>query len=142
MKKPYKIEVDKSVPRDIAKILKRLLRPVLSVGRPGKCLLCGTETTWTINDRPVCPADHVKYGFLNECYVPDSCEVCGCQGEWCTAGEPIHSLCFKHRDAWFHWAKHELCGISLPNELDKWHEAWNKCWASFVKHYKGIADEG
>ena len=117
---------------EVRKKIKRLLRPVLDVRQPDKCYFCATETTWTINKKHVCPACSVKYGFANDYRIPDPCEVCGRQGEWCTDGHPVHSLCFVHRDGWFHWKKPELDNIDSKKEPEKWHQAWDEGWARFV----------
>lgn len=135
-KKPWEIIVSKEVEPDIRKNLKRILRPELSVGRPRNCLLCGTDTTWTINGQPVCPACHVKYGFISADRVPDLCEVCGRQGEWCTDGDPVHSLCWRHRDAWFHWSMPELGLFNKKIAPEKWHQVWEEGFARFVAAIK------
>ena len=136
MKKLWEIVVSDKVEPEVRKKLKRLLQPVDSVGQPEKCYFCNTETTWTINRKPVCPACSVLYGFIKEDYLPDPCEVCGKQGEWCTAGEPIHSLCYIHRDAWFHWKIPFLDYIDLKKQPEKWHQAWEEGWAQFVAFMK------
>ncbi len=132
MKKPWEIVVSDKVDVDIQKKIKRLLQPVLSVSRPEKCLFCGTDTTWIINRKPVCPACHVQYGFIKKDRIPDPCEVCGLQGEWCTEGEPIHSLCYIHRDAWFRWKTPELEFIDHKKQPEKWHQVWEEGWARFI----------
>ena len=130
--KLWEVVVKDSVEPEIRKKLKRLLKPVLSVNRPDKCWFCGTDTTWTINDKPVCPACHIKYGFMPKDRVPDPCEVCGKQGEWCTEGDPIHSLCYIHRDAWFRWTSPELGFIDSRKEPEKWHQVWEEGWNKFI----------
>ena len=130
--KLWEVVVKDSVEPEIQKKIRRLLQPVLSVHMPGKCLFCGTDTTWTINNKPVCPSCHVLYGFVKKDRVPDPCEVCGRQGEWCTEGEPIHSLCYIHRDAWFHWKNPELEFINRKKQPEKWHQVWAEGWNRFV----------
>ncbi len=135
-KKLWEIVVSDEVDAEVKKKLKRLLQPVASVHLPGNCLFCDTETTWTINNKPVCPACSVKYGFAKADRIPDPCEVCGRQGEWCTDGDPIHSLCYVHRDAWFHWKRPELEFIDSKKQSEKWHQAWEDGWARFVTFMK------
>ena len=135
--KLWEVAVKDSVEPEIRKKIKRLLKPVLSVHLPGKCQFCGTDTTWTINNKPVCPACHVKYGFVSKDRIPDPCEVCGRQGEWCTEGDPIHSLCYIHRDAWFDWTREPFLPRGywklLENERDI---AWQKAFAEFIQEMK------
>ena len=132
MKKLWEIVVSDKVEPEVRKKLKRLLRPVDSAGRPEKCYFCDTETTWTINCKPVCPACSVLYAFIKEDYLPDPCEVCGKQGEFCTQGDPIHSLCYKHRDDWFKWKMPELAFIDSKKQPEKWSQVWDEGWARFI----------
>lgn len=132
MKKLWEVIVSDKVGADVQKKIKRLLQPFSSVGQPEVCLFCDTKTTWTINNKPLCPACSVKYGFAKSDRVPDPCEICGQQGEWCTAGEPVHSLCFVHRDEWLHWKIPELVHIDLGKQPEKWHRVWGEGWARFV----------
>lgn len=134
--KLWEIVVSDKVGLEVQKKIKRLLKPVLSVHEPEKCLFCGTKTSWTVNNKTVCPACHVKYGFVPEDRVPDPCEVCGQQGEWCTEGEPIHSLCYVHRDAWFNWKNPELEFIDHKKQPEKWNQVWEEGWAKFVAFMK------
>ena len=130
--KLWEIAVSDKVDPEVRKKLKRLLRPTLSVTGPAKCYLCGTETTWAVNNENVCPACNLKYGFMPDYAIPDSCEVCGRQGEWCTQGDPVHSLCFIHRDQWFHWKTPELDYIDSRKEPEKWCRAWEEGWTRFI----------
>lgn len=132
MKKLWEIVVSDKVEPGVQKKIKRLLRPVNSVGRPWPCLFCDIETTWTINNQAVCPSCSVKYGFASKDRIPDACEICGKQGEWCTEGKPIHSLCFGHRDEWLHWEQPELRHIDSTKQPKRWLKAWDECWARFV----------
>jgi len=134
--KSFEIVASDKLDADIQKKIKRLLQPVLSIGQPAKCLFCDTETTWTINNKPVCPACSVKYGFMKNDRIPDPCEVCGRQGEWCTDGDPVHSLCYIHREAWFRWGRPELEFIDRKKHPEKWSEAWDEGWAKFVAFMK------
>ncbi|GAH56941.1 unnamed protein product [marine sediment metagenome] len=138
--KPWEIVVSDKIEPQLRKKVKRLLKPVLSVaGSPAKCELCGTDTTWTVNNRRVCPACNVQYGFTPGYVIPDACEVCGKQGEWCTDGEPIHSLCYIHRDVWFRWKNPELEFIDHKKQPEKWHQAWEEGWAKFIAFMKETA---
>lgn len=127
-------------PPEIQKKIKRILKPVLSVlgGRQYKpCDLCGTETSWTINNHPVCPQCSVKYGFIKASWLPDACEVCGRQGEWVCGKNDQHPLCCRHRDAWFDWTKE----VSLPRGWDRLPEdereaTWEKRFSDFVQEMK------
>ena len=134
--KLWEIVVSDEVDADVKKKLKRLLQPISSISHPAKCLFCDTFTTWTINDKPVCPACSVKYGFVKNDRIPDLCEVCGQQGEWCTDGEPVHSLCYKHRDDWFHWKNPELDFINRGKQPEKWNQVWDEGWRKFVAFMK------
>ncbi len=73
--KPWKIVVSDKIDPELQKKIERVLKPTRDVGRPQKCLFCGVETTWTINDRPVCPKCCVGYGFLDKGWLPGPCEV-------------------------------------------------------------------
>ncbi|MBA7660377.1 MAG: hypothetical protein GH143_02540 [Calditrichaeota bacterium] len=130
--KPWELVVKDSVEPDIRKKIKRVLRPARSVGNPQKCLFCGIDTTWTINDKPVCPKCSVEYGFLDKGWLPDPCEVCGRQGEWWTDGDPQHFLCYRHRDAWFHWTTPELDLIDQEVNPERWHQAWVESFGRFI----------
>jgi hypothetical protein len=136
MKKPWEVVVQDGIEPEVKKKLKRLLQPVPSVRGPEKCLFCGTMTTWRINNKPVCPACSVKYGFDKADRIPDPCEVCGRQGEWCTEGDPVHSLCYVHRDEWFHWSNPKLNHIDHKKQPEKWHQVWEEGWAEFVAFMK------
>lgn len=136
MKKLWEIVVSDRVELEIAKKIKRLLRPSRSVGRPQKCLFCEVETSWTLNDKPVCPKCAVKYKFLGEQWLLDPCEVCGRQGEWATEGDPQHFLCYQHRDNWFCWEKSGLRHIDHKKQPEEWERAWDKEWADFVAFSK------
>ena len=126
-----KVNLDDS---DLRKRIKRILRPVLAVG-PGhqKCELCGEQTSWTINNKFVCPRCSVKYEFLTKAYLYDPCEACGKQGEWLSGGSRQHSLCYLHRDAWFHWRGREgkLAGFQPGDEA--FEVMWQRVFAIFVK---------
>ena len=127
-------------PPEVQKKLKRILKPVLSVlgGRQYKpCDLCETETSWTVNNRPVCPKCQVVYNFVKADRIPDACEVCGAQGEWVCGKDDQHSLCCRHRDAWLDWTKEPF----LPRGYDKLPEkekdiAWEKGFALFIQEMK------
>lgn len=134
--KLWEVVVKDNIEPETQKKIRRLLQPVLSVSRPGKCQFCDTVTTWTINNKPVCPACHVQYGFIKKDIIPDPCEVCGRQGEWCTEGEPIHSLCYIHRDAWFHWKNPELDFIDHKKQSEKWLQVWDEGWNRFTTFMK------
>ncbi len=135
--KLWEVVVKDSVEPEIQKKIKRLLKPVRSVGRPQNCLFCATDTTWTINDKPVCPKCAVGYGFLGEQWLLDPCEVCSKQGEWATEGDPQHFLCYIHRDAWFDYSRE----VPLPRGWDKLPKeeaaaAWEKRFNDFVQEMK------
>jgi len=136
MKKLWEIVSSKSLEPEIQKKIKKLLKPHLSVGRPQNCLFCGTDTSWTINDNPVCPKCAVQYKFLGEQWLLDPCEVCGKQGEWATDGDPQHFLCYIHREEWFHWKRPALDHIDHKKEPEKWRRAWDEGWAEFVAFMK------
>ena len=127
-------------PPEVQKKLKRILKPVLSVigGRQYKpCGLCGIETSWTINNHPVCPLCSIKYGFLTKAYDYGPCEICSRQGEWLCGKDDQHSLCCRHRDAWFDWTKEPflLRGYhNLPEEEKD--IAWEKGFALFIQEVK------
>jgi len=121
----------------IRRRLKRISKPDLSVGNIRKCLLCGLETSWTVNSQPVCPLCQGKYGFVKKDYLPDPCEVCGAQGEWVCGKNDQHSLCWRHRNAWFVWTKEPF----LPRGYHKLPEnekdiAWEKAFATFLQEMK------
>jgi hypothetical protein len=134
----WDIVISDKVPPDVQKKIKKVLRTQHSVGRPQKCSFCGTDTTWTVNNMPVCPKCAVEYKFLGEQWLLDPCEVCGRQGEWATdnRNEVQHFLCFIHRDAWFHWNRYELDDLDMKKEPDKWRKAWDATWARFVARMK------
>ena len=134
--KYWVISANDKLEPELKRKLRRLLKPILSVGRPGKCEFCGMMTTWIINKRLVCPACHVKYGFLPQWKLPDKCEVCDGQGEWCPQGDPQHSLCYIHRDKWHHWEIPELKFIDSRKQPEKWNQAWEAGWAKFVSFMK------
>lgn len=136
MKKPWEIVVSDEIEPEVAKKIKKVLRPDQSVGHPQKCLFCDVMTSWTLNRRPVCPKCAVKYKFLGEQWLLDPCEVCGRQGEWATDGEPQHFLCYIHREDWFHWGRQELDHIDSRKEPEKWRQAWEESWARFVAFMK------
>lgn len=137
MKKAWDITVNDKLPLETQKKIKRVLRPthpdILHRG-PQKCLFCGELTTWAINDKPVCPKCAVQYNFLSKLWLPNPCEVCGKQGEWST-DDWEHSLCYLHRDEWFHWTIPELQYID-QTEPEKWKQAWKEGWDRFIKHLK------
>ena len=135
--KLWEVVVSDKVEPEVQKRIKRLLKPTRSVGRPQSCLFCDVDTTWTINDKPVCPKCAVKYKFLTEQWLLDPCEVCGKQGEWATDNDPQHFLCYIHRDKWFHWNRYELDDVGHKKEPVKWRQAWEESWARFVKHSMG-----
>lgn len=134
MKKLWEIVVSDKVPADIAKKIKKLLKPHQSVGIPQKCLFCDVSTTWTLNGKPVCPECSVQYKFLGERWLLDPCEVCGRQGEWATVGPPQHFLCYQHCDEWLrgNWRSPELGYIDREKEPEKWRQVWEEGWARFV----------
>ncbi len=134
--KLWEVAVKSSVEPEIRKKIKRLLRPVLSVQIPGKCLFCSVTTTWAVNNKALCPACHIKYGFIKKDVIPGPCEICGLQGEWYTDGEPIHSLCFIHRDAWFRWKNPELDFVDKEKMPVKWCQVWEEGWSRFVTYIK------
>lgn len=121
----------------IKRRLKRIAKPGLRVGHIRTCLLCQKETSWTVNNYPVCPLCQAKYSFIKRDYLPDACEVCNAQGEWLCGNKDQHSLCFHHRDAWFEWTRQPF----LPHEYDKlpedqYHVAWKKAFAAFIQEMK------
>lgn len=130
--KPWEIVFNKSVEPEVQKKIKRLLRPYRSVGRPQKCLFCSVDTTWTLNNQPVCPKCSVEYKFLSEQWLLDPCEVCGKQGEWATDGDPQHFLCYIHRDEWLKWKNPELGYIDSKKEPGRWIQVWEKGWRTFI----------
>lgn len=134
--KGWQIAVSGKLDFETRRKIRRLLQPVFSVHVPGKCLFCGMLTTWTINNKSVCPNCHVKYGFVKKDRIPDPCEVCGLQGEWCTEGKPIHSLCYIHRDEWFHWERPELKYIDHKKEPERWDQVWEEGWSKFISCMK------
>jgi hypothetical protein len=99
-KKVWRVEVEHTLEPEVQRMLRRVLKPDLSVaGSPGKCVFCEEKTTWTINKCYVCPRCNAKYGFMREDYLPDPCEVCGAQGEFVCGEHDEHSLCFRHRQS-------------------------------------------
>ncbi|MBA7528555.1 hypothetical protein ES705_20742 [subsurface metagenome] len=138
----WQVVIDGKVDTVLTKKLKKVLRTVHSVGRVQDCLFCGVDTTWTINDKPVCPKCAVGYGFLGKQWLLDPCEVCGKQGEWATEGDPQHFLCHYHRDDWFHWKNPELDFINHKNQPEKWHQVWEEGWNKFVTFMQDQRSEG
>lgn len=136
MKKLWVITFSGELAPDIQKKIRRVIKAHHSIGRPQNCLFCGTETTWTINDEPVCPKCAVKYKFLGEQWLLDPCEVCGRQGEWATDGDPQHFLCHIHLNDWFKWKIPELDYIDSKRQPDKWHQAWGEGWSKFINFEK------
>jgi len=138
MKKLWEIVVSDKVPADIAKKIKKLLKPHQFVGRVEPCLFCGVDTTWTLNNKNVCPKCSVEYGFLGERWLLGPCEVCQGQGEWATSGDPQHFLCYRHRDEWFYASPPapELRLIDRKTEPEKWRQTWEEGWAKFVAFMK------
>jgi hypothetical protein len=135
IKKPWKIEFDKSLEPDVQKKLRKVLKPDLSVAqRPGKCIFCEYETTWTIGRQYVCPKCTGKFGFINPDYLPGPCEVCGGQGEWVAGRNDEHALCWRHRDEWFEFTKQPRL---FPDQKKvgqaEWDKAWEAVWARFIK---------
>jgi len=121
----------------IRRRLKRISKPDLGVGNIRKCLLCGVETSWTVNSQPVCPLCQGKYGFVKKDWLPDPCEVCGEQGEWVCGSNDEHSLCHRHRDAWFQWTRQPNLFPGRDKMSDaEWHEAWERVWSRFVREMK------
>ena len=126
--------------------IKLILKPVLGViggRRYEKCKLCGAETSWTVNNHPVCPKCCSKYGFAQGYLIPGACEICGAQGEWVCGKADDHSLCHRHRDAWFDYSKE----VPLPRGWDKFPEdekdaAWDKRFGNFIQEMKGVIDNG
>ena len=138
MKKIIEIQVNLDDP-ELCRKLKRIMKPHLSVGRVSKCELCQTETSWTANNRPVCPKCQGEYGFVNKNWLPDPCEVCGNQGEWVCGENDKHSLCHRHRDSWFDYTKE----VPLPRGWDKFPKdekgaAWDKRFNDFVLEMKAL----
>ena len=72
MKKLWEVVFSDKVAADMQKIIKKVLKPDLSVGRPQKCLFCSADTTWTINRKPVCPKCSVQYKFLDERWLRET----------------------------------------------------------------------
>lgn len=136
MKKLWLIAVYDIAGPELQRKLRRILRPVDGVGNSLPCELCGKVTTWTINSHPVCPGCCAKYGFVAKDRLPDLCEVCGEQGEWCTQGDPVHSLCYKHRDGWFHWTIPELEFANNKKQPEKWNRIWEEGWTKFIAFMK------
>ena len=138
--KLWEVVVSDKLPTEVQKKIKRLLRPGMGVSHygPKKCLFCGELTTWTTNDKPVCPKCSVQYGFRSDLWLLPPCEVCGKQGEWGTDNRnpPQHFLCYVHRDAWFHWEIPQLHYINGQKEPEKWQEAWNEGWSRFITYMK------
>ena len=132
MKRSWEIVVKESVDFDLRRRIKRVLRPTFGIATPGKCAFCSTPTTWTINNSHVCPACSVVYGFMSADRIPDLCEVCGKQGEWCTEGKIVHSLCFTHRDTWFRWTRAGQGKLEYEKNPDLWEAAWEKNFAEFI----------
>jgi hypothetical protein len=133
--KPWKITVSDKADPEVAKKIKRVLKPAHDVGRPQKCLFCEIETTWTINDKPLCPKCCVDYGFLDKGWLPGLCEVCGRQGEWWTE-ENQHFLCHIHRDAWFHWVLRQEKFESTAAHGPEWQQNWERNWGRFIAEMK------
>lgn len=143
LKKLWKIEVSDTLTPEVQKIIRKVLKPDSSVaGNPGKCIFCGEETTWTINEQYVCPRCSGKYGFINPDYLPDPCEVCGAQGEWVCGANNEHSLCFRHRDAWYDFTRSEL-NMAAYNQASKADRsvAWDKCFADFIQSCRCVKKE-
>lgn len=144
MGKVWKIEVASTLDPEVQKIVRKVMKPDLSVaGNPGKCVFCEEETTWTINKRYVCPRCNAKYGFIRQDYLPEPCEVCGAQGEWVCGEKDEHSLCFRHRDAWFDFSKSDLnmAAYRQAPETEKG-RAWDKCFADFIQRAKAVSVQG
>jgi hypothetical protein len=135
--KLWKITVSDKADPEVAKKLKRVLKPFHDISqRPQKCLFCGVETSWTINDKPVCPKCSIDHGFLDKGWATDPCEVCGQQGEWWTEGKTPHFLCHIHLHDWFHWKIPELDFIDGEVDPEGWSKAWGTGWNRFIAHMK------
>lgn len=142
-KKSWKVEVVKSLEPEVQKKIRKVLKPDLSVaGRPGKCIFCEYETTWTINKQYVCPKCTGKFGFANPAYLPDPCEVCRGQGEWVCGRKDEHSLCWRHRDEWFEFTKQPRLFPDQKKVSDEeWSQSWDKVWARFIQEAKSETRE-
>jgi len=136
--KQWEILVNNKLDSEIQKKIKRLFRPIRSVGRPQNCLFCNIDTTWTINDQPVCPKCAVEYKLLGKQWLLDPCEVCGRQGEWASDSDTQHFLCYIHRDQWFHWKIPELEFIDIRKKPVNWRRAWEGGWSRFIAFMKEI----
>lgn len=134
--KSFEVVVNAKIEPEIQKVIKHVLKPVHSIGQPEHCFFCDTDTTWTINNKPVCPKCAVQYGFLSKQWLLDPCEVCGKQGEWATEGDPQHFLCYIHRNIWFRWNIPELQFIDGRKQPEKWHQLWDEGWIKFVSCMK------
>jgi hypothetical protein len=133
MKKNWKIVVKDSIDSDLRRRIKRVLRPTFGIALPGRCSFCSTQTTWIINSSHVCPACSVIHGFSTAARIPDPCEVCGQQGEWCTQSGKVHSLCFTHRDTWFQWTSGTWQGKpDYKKETNLWELAWEENFTKFI----------
>ena len=136
--KYWEIVIAPDLDAEVRRKIRRVLKPVTSVApNPGGCVFCDEKTTWTINNKLVCPRCSAKYGFVNPKWLPDACEVCGQQGEWVCGKDDQHSLCWRHRDAWFSWTREPF----LPRGYDKLpesekHAAWEKSFATFIQEMK------
>lgn len=139
MKKPWKMDIDSKVEPLAKKMLQKVLRPVLGIASDGKkCLFCEEETSWTINEHHVCPRCTANYGFVKKDRLPDPCDVCGGQGEFVMGDDCQHSLCWRHRQAWFDWCKQPNLFPDLKSMPKKeWHKAWEEIYARFIKEAKG-----
>lgn len=140
-KKPWEIVVRPDINAEVAKKIRRLVKPVLSTTGPRQgakpCLFCGEETSWTISNKTVCPRCSAKYGFVNPTWLPDACKICSKQGEWVCGKDDQHSLCWRHRDAWYRWTREPF----LPRGYDELPEdekdvAWEKAFAEFIEAMK------
>ncbi|GAH90697.1 unnamed protein product [marine sediment metagenome] len=134
-------------PPEVQKKLKRILKPVLSVlglWQYKPCALCGTETSWTVNGRPVCPKCSVKYSFIKADRIPDVCEVCGAQGEWSCGKDNQHSLCCRHRDDWHCWneARNFLLKDYANLPEDEKDVVWERCFNTFIQEAKQRSEAG
>lgn len=138
MKKPWKMDVDSKVEPMARKMLRRVLKPILdTTSFAKKCLFCEGETSWRINERPVCPRCTTKYGFVKEEYLPNPCEVCGGQGEFVLGENCEHGLCWRHREVWFDWCRQpNLLPDSNKMSKEEWSKAWDEVWARFIKEAK------
>lgn len=140
MKKLWEVIASDKLPVEVRTKIKRLLCPSKGVSHygPQKCLFCEELTTWTTNDKPVCPKCAVQYGFRDKSWLLPPCEVCGKQSEWGTDNRdpPQYFLCYRHRDEWFGWEVPELDHIDRRKEPQKWRQAWDSGWARFVTFMK------